>query len=190
MQKRYHLYLRQHPNDWYTVSVLTHPAYAAFGPALPALREEIAAVLADELASGALDPDEDTWFEDLTRMALELELKAVQHDRLIRVPLRVSLVVRPLPELGTDHFEVRAPRLGQVFRIVGREDILPWAEELVRGEFHLEPVEALLPYQYARGERIETLEVTWHGGKAKRAKAKARREREDDDDLPRRGTPL
>ena len=168
MQQSFHLFIRQHANDWLTVSVLTHPQYAAFGPALGPLKAQLAEVLAHELAEGVVQ-EEGVWFEEIERRTLEVELRAVQHDRLIRVPMRVSLVVRPV--VGEkDVFEVRVPRLLQVFRIVGAENIGAWSEEMVRGFFHLKPVEALLPFQSARGERLDRLDVTWQRAKSRVAK--------------------
>ncbi|MEZ4433696.1 MAG: hypothetical protein R3F65_14915 [bacterium] len=168
MQESFHLFIRQHANDWLTASVLTHPQYAAFGPALGPLKEQLAEVLAHDLGEGVIEPG-DAWFDGIERRTLEVELKAVQHDRLIRVPMRVSLVVRPVPD-AKDVFEVRVPRLERVFRIAGAENITPWSEEVVRGFFHLRPVEALLPYQSARGERLDRLEVTWQRAKSRVAK--------------------
>lgn len=172
MQQRFHLFVRQHGNDWLTASVLAHPRYAAFGPKLEPLKAQLAEVLSHELGEGRIGPG-DAWFEDVSRRALELELKAVQHDRLIRVPMRFTLVVRPLPEVARDLFEVRIPRLGQVFRISGEDNIAPWSEEMIRGFFHLDPVEALLPYQSARGERLDEVEVTWQRPKSKIARKRA-----------------
>lgn len=182
MQQSVHLFIRQHPNDWLTASVLTHPRYAAFGPALAPLKEQLAEVVAHELGEGAMRAT-DCWLDGLERRTLELTLKAVQHDRLIEVPMRISLVVRPLPGKA-DAYEVRVPRLGQVFRIIGADNIAPWSEEMIRGHFHLKPVETLLPFQSARGERLERLDVTWQAPKSKIAKRRAlkRRLADDDDD--------
>ncbi len=197
MQQRFHLFVRQHPNDWLTVSVLSHPRYAAFGPTIGPLKEQLAEVLSHELGEGRISAT-DAVFDDIGRRSLELELRAVQHDRLIRVPMRFTLLVRPLPKAGDDVFEVRIPRLDRVFRISGADNIRPWSEEIIRGHFHLDPVEALLPYQSARGERLDEVLVTWQRPKSKaalkRAAKQARATAEEDDPFgfghtPRR-TPL
>ncbi len=185
MQERFHLFIRQHPNDWYTASVLAHPQYAAFGPTIGPLKEQLAEVLSHELSEGRISTT-DAWFADVGRRAIELELRAVQHDRLIRVPMRFTLVVRPLPKAGDDIFEVRIPRLDKVFRISGEDNIGPWSEEIIRGFFHLDPVEELLPYQNTRGERLDEVDVTWQRPKSRKAKeraAKRRRNDDDDDDM-------
>ena len=41
MQQSFHVYVRQHANNWWTASVLTHPEYAVFGPSLHPLKEEL-----------------------------------------------------------------------------------------------------------------------------------------------------
>jgi ATP-dependent Clp protease ATP-binding subunit ClpC len=191
MQQSFHLYIRQHANNWLTASVLTHPEYACFGPSLAPLRAEITEVLAQELATGALKNRGETFFEEMERRVLELELRAVQHDRLIRVPMRFSMLVRHLKDTHEDLYEVWLPRLGQRFKIYGAENIKPWGEEVVRGHFHLSDVEELLRYQYERGERIERLDVTWHGrGGQRRSRGSASHQRQDPDMERRMGTPL
>ncbi len=187
MIERFHLFVRQHANDWLTASVLTHPDYAAFGPSIGPLREELAAVLADELAAGAIAPGEH-FFPELRRRTLTLDLKAVQHDRLIHVPMRFTLLWRPLSETD-DLFEVRIPRIGETFRILGEDNVEPWAEEVLRGRFHLASVETLLGYLHERGERVEPLDVTWSRGQSR--VSRKRRERDTHLDLePPDATPL
>ncbi len=178
MLQSFHLFIRRHANDWHTASVLTHPQYAVYGPKPGPLREELREALADALSAGELaDASRPTFFESLTQRALYLDLRAVQHDRLITVPMRFTMLVRPLED--DDHFEVMLPRLGQRFAIYGEDNIAPWSEELVRGFFHMSGVERLLDYQYERGARIERLDVTWHGArKLKKIKGLQLKERE------------
>ncbi len=165
MKQDFHLFIRQHVNNWFTASVLTRPEYATFGPSLPALREELADVLAQELGTGALSPSMDEFVGDLERRVLEVELRAVQHERLIRVPMRFSFLQRTLED---DRYEISIPRLQKKFRILGRENIIPWAQEVVRGFFHMADVEKLLRYQYERGERVEPLTVHYNFKKGKK----------------------
>ena len=171
MQSQFLLFVRQHANNWLTASVLSHPEIAAFGPKLGPIKDQIAAALRIELAAGALPEPVEREYENLARQTLAIELRAVQQDRLIRVPMRFSVLHWPVRD-HSDHHNVLIPRLGRRFHIVGKDNILPWAEEVVRGHFHLDSVELLLPYQYERGERLESLSVTWHGAKAARKKAR------------------
>ena len=182
MQQRFHIFIRQHRNDWYTAQVLTHSMHAAFGPDLEGVKAQLQAVLAHELGEGVIPPRGTYFFPDLTRRALEVELRAVQHERLITVPMRLTLLERQidpkrLPPGAPDTFQITIPRLGKSFQIVGRESITPWAEEVVRDHFHLEPVETLLAYQYERGERVEPLDVTFSGKAVKGGSRRSRRAR-------------
>jgi ATP-dependent Clp protease ATP-binding subunit ClpC len=191
VQQSFHLYIRQHDNGWLTASVLTHPEYASFGPALTPLRDEIAEVVGQELATGALRTPSPTFYEELERRVLELELRAVQHDRLILVPMRFTLLVRHLKEVHEDLYEFWLPRLGARQQIFGAENIKPWAEEVARGRFHLADVDELLKYQYERGERVERLDVVWHGrGGLRRSRGRGGAARDPHSPVGLHATPL
>ena len=175
MQKQFHIFIRYHFNGWCTASVLTHPEYAAYGPSLGPLKQELHDVLARQLALKKLSATGETHFEELKQKALRLELKAVQNDRLISVPIRFTIFARALDI--DDYFEVIIPRIGVRFRIFGEENIIDWAEEMVRGHFHLKDVRMLLDYQYEKNERIETLDVVYHGpGRYKVKKEKIKKD--------------
>ena len=159
-ERRFHVFVRQHVDDSFTVSSLSHPVYAAYGRDLGAARVELARVLAGELALGAIGPSEATHFEGLTRRAIELTLRAVQHDRLIELPLTVTALHRPL-DVKDDLHEVRLPRLQKKFTILGADNIASWASEIVRGHLHLADVDAVRALEHDRGERVEELLVKW-----------------------------
>jgi ATP-dependent Clp protease ATP-binding subunit ClpC len=170
VQSQFLLFVRQHANNWLTACVLGRPEFAAFGPRLAPLKDQLALALRTELSTGALTQPTEHEYENLARKTLPIELRAVQHDRLIRVPMRFTVLHWPSRD-DTDTHSVLIPRLQRQFRIVGKDNILPWAEEVIRGHFHLDSVEQLLPYQFERGERLEPLAVTWHGAKAARKKS-------------------
>lgn len=172
MKQRFHLFVRMHANDWLTAQVLTVPRIAAFGPDLTVIKAQLAEALAQEMAEGHVQPG-DHWFDTVKRRAVEFEVRAVQGNRLIRVPMRFSLVITPIGDPKDALFEVRVPRLEQVFRIEGEDNIEPWAEEVIRGALHLRPVEQLLSLQRARGERLDAIEVDWQRPKSKVAKKRA-----------------
>lgn len=184
----FQLMIHQHLNDWLTVSVLHYEHYRVAGPTLGPLREELSAVLAEELASGRIyaPPAQKELPE---RRVVEVELRAIQQDRLILVPMRFTLLVRALTREAPDLFELHLPRLDQVFRIRGEENITPWAQEVIRGALHLKPVNALLALDFERGERVETLEVTYNPKKARDARQERRRQEARDALIPR-ATPL
>ena len=169
MRKRFHVFVRQHHNGWYTAQLLTLPSYAAYGPYISALLDEIAQVLRTDLTKERLILRTATYFEDIQRRSVNLTIKAVQHQRLTEVPMRFTVLSYPL---GGDEekelFEVRVPRINEVFQIQGEENIEPWAEETIRGHFHLESLRALLSHQFERSERLETIEVVYNPPKRAR----------------------
>lgn len=167
MKVRFTLYVRQHTSGWYTAQALTLPRYAAYGPSLSDLRDEIARALRADLVAGELQLNAPTAIDDLTRTSITVEVRAVQHDRLVTVPLRLTLLTRATNESRT-FFEVRIPRADVEFRIRGEENILPWAQEKIRGVFHMWTVEALLERQYEKSERVDEVEVVWSPGRVKR----------------------
>lgn len=167
MKRRFSLYVRQHQSGWYTAQVLALPRYAAYGPSLSELREEIAEALAADLRRGELRLDQPTCFDDLVRKSITVEVKAVQHHRLVTVPLRMTVLFRPV-EPGSKIFEVRVPRADVRFTIRGEENILPWAEEQIRGAFHMSSVKDLLAHQYEKSERLDEVDVVYQPQKAKR----------------------
>ncbi|MCK6546152.1 AAA family ATPase [Myxococcota bacterium] len=173
MKLRFTLFVREHHTGWFTTSVLTLPMYTAYGPASSKLREELEEVLTDDLSSGTLILRGDHDLEGLERRAIAVELKAVQHGRLITVPMRFTTLVRPIGKPEAERFEVRIPRLDERFEIQGASNVEPWTEEVIRGHFRLKPVRALLEHQHDKAERIETLEITL-GAKARAKKAAVR----------------
>lgn len=180
MKRKAHVFLRQHHNGWYTASLLALPRYASYGPHPSALLEELAAVVGQEIGMEELRADVPMWFENIRRKTLSLELKAIQHDRLTLVPMRFTVLVRRAHNDG-DLFEVRIPRLEQAFTIIGEENVDPWAEETIRGRFHLAPLEDVLSFQYERSERLEEIEIVPRGKKKRKGPAP---EQEEDEAHP------
>ncbi len=162
MKVRFHAYLRQHQTRWYTAQVMTLPQYAAYGPHPSALLEELALALAMDAHTHGHFRSEQHYFEGLKSRSVHLEIKAVQHERLLSVPMRF-LVAQWLANEEEDVHQVMVPRLKLQFRIRGEENIDPWVEESIRSEFHLNSVERVLSCQYERSERIAPLEVSLYG---------------------------
>lgn len=188
MRERFQLFVRKHHNGWHTASVLALPHYAAYGPHMSELREQLSEVLARDLALEVLRPDERHHLEGIKRRTSNVTLKAVQHGRLVRVPMRFSILSRPV-EKNSERFDVLVPRLNERFVILGEENIEPWAEEIIRGHFQLASVGELLKHQYEAGEQVESLEVIYHGaGRYKKYRAPV--EDEPDADLAAAQHPL
>ncbi|MEZ4322283.1 MAG: AAA family ATPase [Myxococcota bacterium] len=193
MQQRFHLYVRRYRDGRYTMSVLTHPTYAVYGDRLKECRDELRDVLARELALQHLHPSAEEHWGDLEAETLDLELRAVQHDRLIRVPMRFLVLHRTAegpsrssadparPGSRDGVTEVFVPTLDLRFRVRGHDERLVWTEERIRGHFHLAPVQKLVAHRFAKHERIETLLVVYHGpGRYKDAvRAAAKKAREE-----------
>lgn len=160
MKAKYVLYVRQHVGGWYTASVLDMPYYSAYGPQLSLLREELAEVLKRDLSDGSLKPRERRHDKPMKHRSITIEIKAVQHHRLVTVPLRVSLFSALVDE-DKKLYDVRLPRIGASYTIVGEKNVEPWAEEIVRGHFHLSSVEDVMAHQYERAEKLDQVEVTY-----------------------------
>lgn len=160
MERDVQLFIRQHGDDSFTVSSLTHPAYAAYGRELRNAIEELDRVLAGELALGTIARSDPMRLEGLKQRSIEVEIRAVQHGRLLRMPMRVTLLIRELTEQA-GRFEVLLPRLNERFEIRGEANIEPWAEEVVRGRFHLVDVDSVRRFEHDRGERFEEHRVRY-----------------------------
>lgn len=187
MRRLFNVFVRQHDNDAFTVASLTHPSYAAYASSLSPALEELTQVLAGELALGNIPLAATTHHPELQRKAVEVRVRAVQHGRLLVLPLRVTALYREVDE-DKKRFEVWLPRLGTNFSIRGEESIVPWARELVRGRFHLKDVEEVRRYEYDRGERVDELEVGYRAIDGKRLlvargpQVESRRDEDEDED--------
>jgi len=159
MERRFSIFVRQHANDTFTLRCLTHPDYAAYGTDIGQARDELARVLAGELALGTIGKAETTWHRELRRKTVSLTLRAVQHKRLIELPLVVSAFFGQSGHDGS--FHVMLPRLGLRFTIREEAHIIPWAEELIRGRFHLKDVDTVRAHEQDRAERVEDLVVNF-----------------------------
>jgi ATP-dependent Clp protease ATP-binding subunit ClpC len=177
VQHRFHTYVRRGREGRFTVSVLTHPTYCAHSDTLKSARDELRDVLARELALGALHAGEDHW-DDLQSEVVDVEIRAVQHERLIRVPMRFLVLHR---DAGQGAAEVFVPTLDLRFRVRGDDERVLWTEERIRAWFHLVKVDELIVHTYARHERVESLPVTWHGAGRYKDALKERKDRDSHD---------
>ncbi|MEM1007713.1 MAG: hypothetical protein AAGJ35_01795, partial [Myxococcota bacterium] len=159
---RFHIFIQNHFHGAYTARVLTHPNYVVYGQRLIPLREELREVLTQELSLKRIRTSErETFFEPMRQHAIHLELNAIQHQRLIRVPMRFTAFSHPHSD--STLFDIFLPRLKERFTLHNEENIIPWCEEIIRGFFYLRPVEELLQYQYERNETLEELAVKVRG---------------------------
>jgi ATP-dependent Clp protease ATP-binding subunit ClpC len=182
VKARFTLYVRQHRTGWYTIQVMTQPEYTAFGPHPGALHDELREALQQDLADDRLRVEDEgaRALPGLRPRRVELALRAVQHGRLVEVPMRFLLGIR---ELRGGEVEVHIPKLEARVKVRGETEALLWAEEIIRGQLHLEPVSRLLALQYEQSERFDALEVSFTepGRKGRRRNGPRTSERDADD---------
>ena len=162
MQQRFHVFTRRYDDGWAAMSVLTHPRYTVVGRHLGHMRDELQETLARDRALEIL-PREPTFFEGLEVEQMDLQLPAVQHDRLVDVPLTFTLAIHPEGDAAEDRWTVHVPRLALRFSLRGRSYLETWCRERIRGALHLEPIHKLLALRPAPRERVDPLLVRWHG---------------------------
>ncbi len=185
MEQKFHLFVRRHPGAGFSVSVLTHPFLAAFAADVDDAREELFETLSKLLARSAWEIGSGpTWWRELKLRRVDMTLRAVQHRRILPVPMRFTVFTHPMVDTALvtararQPHMVHIPRLGIVERVASLDDLDVWVEELVRHRLYMAPLEDLLAVAYDGEETVETLTVRY-----KPAVERARREADED---PRR----
>ena len=173
MEKRLHAFVRKHGDLGYTVSVLTHPHLAAFARDASSASADLGRVIARLLGRGEL-VHEDTFWPDLRLRRMELVVRAVQHARLLPVPMRFTVIthgVEASADAGAsaaarrrkakarEPIIVRLPRLGLEGRLEDPADLDAYVEELVRHHLYMVPLARLTEVSYTGEETIEPLIV-------------------------------
>ncbi|MCY1021770.1 AAA family ATPase [Pyxidicoccus sp. MSG2] len=166
MDKDFHLFVRRYPGLGVAAHVLTHPHLASFASDLNTARLDLAEVVGRLLRRGELW-DEVTHWADLRQRRMALTVRAMQHGRLLPVPLRLTVVthggrrgaraVRKGDAKGP--LRVWVPRVGVEGTLEDVADLEPYVEELVRHELYLAPLERLHGLAYLGEESVETLSV-------------------------------
>jgi len=201
MEKPFHLFVRRHAGTGATVSVVGRPELTAFGADVGAARADLATALQRLMASD---------HEGLTlatthwpRMELrrvDVTLRARQHRKLLPVPMRFSVLVRPTattpgekPARGEPlkgAVEVFIPRIGLRQHIDNVADLDVWVEEYVRHEFFMAPLSRLRAAAYDGVESLETMIVPWRPARDRPPTADELAKKEDPDDLRKRFPPM
>lgn len=181
MKARFHIYIREHRTGWFTAQVLTQPSYTAHGPYLGPLLEELAEALSADLESGTLrlGAEPKHWFDGLKPHRLDLVLRAVQHERLVEVPMRF-LLAQEFDE-ASGQCQIWVPRIGESVRVRGEAEAMAWTEEVIRGWFYLKPVTQLLQHQYERSERLDSIEVSFVENRVNRTSAARNQDQHKDE---------
>ncbi len=189
MEQRFHLFVRRLAQTGYAVSVVTHPFLAAFSDDVDAAREDIATVAARLLARDAYEVVGNTFWKGLRLRRVDLTVRAVQHRRLLNVPMRITALTHPLfpddderpSRRGVQPIVVRIPRLGFVGELDVPDDLQAYVEEVVRHHLFMVPIEQVLDLAYEGEESVETLIVSYkpHVAKKKRAEFETRERARD-----------
>ncbi|WP_338865212.1 AAA family ATPase [Myxococcus stipitatus] len=168
MDKHFHLFVRNYPGLGVAAHVLTHPHIATFAPDLATARIDVAEVLRRLLKRGELQQAETHW-PDLRTKKMNLTVRAVQHGRLLPVPLKLTVVTRGRgkPERGAKkasaaprgNMHVWVPRLDVEGSLHDASDLEVYVEELVRHELYMAPLEKLHSLAYLGDETVETMSV-------------------------------
>jgi ATP-dependent Clp protease ATP-binding subunit ClpC len=171
MEKKFHLFVRRHAGTGVTVSVVGKPHLAAFGEDVGLARADLSVALQRllELDHESL-PLATTHWPRMELRRIDVLLRARQHRRLLPVPMRFSVLVRPTsaaserPARGEPlrgPVEAFIPRIGLRQQIDEVADLEIWIEEFVRNEFFMAPLERLRAAAYEGVESLEVMTVPW-----------------------------
>ncbi|MCP3143616.1 AAA family ATPase [Pyxidicoccus xibeiensis] len=180
MDKNFHLFVRRYPGLGVAAHVLTHPYLASFAEDLGAARLDLAEVLGRLIKRGELIDDETHW-EDLRQRRMVLTVRALQHGRLLPVPLRLTVVTHggrrakartaSRGQAVKGPLQVWVPRLNVQGLLHDAADLEAYVEELVRHELYMAPLERLHELAYTGEESVETLSVPARARTTPRARA-------------------
>lgn len=171
MEKRFHLFVRRHPGGAVTASVIGYPHLASFAPDITAARADLEAVLVKLLERDldGLSLATTSW-PRLELRRVDITLRARQHRRLLPVPMRFTVLLRP--EARGDKAPKRdepirgpvtlmIPRLGIVRELDDVTDLDAYVEELIRHALFMVPFTRLREVAYEGTESVEPLLVRY-----------------------------
>ncbi|RKH32845.1 ATP-dependent Clp protease ATP-binding subunit [Corallococcus praedator] len=183
MDKNFHLFVRRYPGLGVAAHVLTHPHLASFAADLSTARLDLAEVVGRLLHRGELWDDVTHW-EDLRQRRMAFTVRAMQHGRLLPVPLRLTVVTHggrgasrtarkgdTAKAKAKGPLRVWVPRVGVEGMLHDAADLESYVEELVRHELYLAPLERLHGLAYLGEESVETLSVPSRGKQTPKARA-------------------
>ncbi|MEW5847586.1 MAG: AAA family ATPase [Myxococcota bacterium] len=191
MEKQFHLFIRKHTGGGCSVSVLGRPELTAFAATEEAARADLSVALMRFLGEDKLRLlHTRTHWQGMKLRRLDLTLRAMQQNRLLEVPMRFTLLTHPeLPDEDDDEDPVddvltlRIPRLGVVTTLKQPEDLMPFAEEVIRHQLHLAPLRRLLDVAYDGEETVDVMSVPYTQRAEREEKRKTQRKK------PARRTP-
>lgn len=169
MEKTFTIFVRAMGDHGCAATVLGHPELTAVGATTATARSDLAAALAGLLVHDERGLREaQLHFPGIRVRRLDMVLRAIQHGRMLDVPMRFSLLHHPARPNDDDDDETRhhgvlvhVPRLGVSEPLADLADLVPYAEERIRNLLHLAPLERLLQAAWTGEEGVETLDVLY-----------------------------
>ncbi|MBL8685576.1 MAG: ATP-dependent Clp protease ATP-binding subunit [Myxococcales bacterium] len=163
MERRFHVFVRRCSGLGYHVEVLGRSELATFAEDVDEARADLAKVLARLLAR---DPEFDRSVPPLREVRIrrvEVNLRALQGERLLPFPLRLTVVVHAPYEDDAPEGSVvvRVPRLNVRRSLANEADTEAMVEEIVRQRLFMADASQLLAFAYDGDETIEPLTVSF-----------------------------
>src|SRR6185436_11415598 len=133
---------------------------------LAAARADLAHVLGKLLERGELW-NEDAYFDDARLRRVDLSIRAVQRGRLLEVPMRFSVLTYgggasqksagARKSRSKRPVQINVPRLGLSGQLYDLADLPGFADEVIRHELALQPLERLLEVAWTGDESLDLL---------------------------------
>lgn len=163
MERRFHVFVRRCAGQGYHVEVLGRAELASFAEDIDSARADLAKVLARLLAR---DPEFDRTVPPLREVRIrrvDVALRAVQGERLLPVPLRLTAVLHAPPEedAAAGAVVMRVPRLGVRQTLSSETDVDAFVEELARHRLFMADASKIAALAYDGEETVESLTVTY-----------------------------
>ncbi|MBM4778165.1 MAG: ATP-dependent Clp protease ATP-binding subunit [Archangiaceae bacterium] len=177
--RTFNVFVRRFPRVGYSAHVLGAPHLASFGETMNDVYADLTIVCRRLLDRGQLRHL--SALGEFTLRRVDLQVRAMQRGRLLQVPMRFSVLVRPegVGEKKNSPVRLMVPRLNLEHVLSDLADFEGFAEELIRHELHLAPLQRLLEVSYSGEESVRTLTVdTRFDQRAEVRKEKAKREKQ------------
>jgi ATP-dependent Clp protease ATP-binding subunit ClpC len=163
MERRFHVFVRRCAGQGYHVEVIGRAELATFAEDIDEARADLAKVLSRLLSR---DPEFDRMvppLRDVRIRRVDVTLRAVQGERLLPVPLRLTAVLHAPPEEDAREGSVvlRVPRLGVRHTLSSETDADAFVEELARQRLFMADASKLLALAYEGEEVVEPLTVSY-----------------------------
>ncbi|MBI5513004.1 MAG: ATP-dependent Clp protease ATP-binding subunit [Deltaproteobacteria bacterium] len=185
MEKKFQLFVRRHLGGGVTAQVLARPHLASFAEDLGSARADLSLALERLLARDDQGlTRETTFWPGLELRRVDLVLRAKQHRRLLPVPMRFTVLLRPTgPEAKRPKGEaltgpvlVTVPRLGLEQHLEELADLDAFLEEHLRHALFMCAFSRLRDVAYEGAESVESLLVSYRPARKPDARVGAGRE--------------